>query len=73
MAAAEAQELALIEAWLPEAMTEAEIRKIAVAKQSELDLNYKAKAGLLVGAIMKATAGRADGGTVKKIVEELLS
>ncbi len=67
----EESELVIIQAYLPEMMSRAEIEKIATAKIAELGAD-KSKMGQLIGSIIKETAGRADGGEVKKIVEDLL-
>ncbi|PIR38407.1 MAG: hypothetical protein COV34_02260 [Candidatus Zambryskibacteria bacterium CG10_big_fil_rev_8_21_14_0_10_42_12] len=67
----EEKELAVLNPLLPAAMPVEEIEKIAIAKQTELGLTDKSKMGILIGAVMKETAGKADGGDVKKIVENL--
>lgn len=72
LAEIEKAELAILETYLPEAMSETDIKKIAQAKITELHFNDKSKSGILIGAIMKATNGQADGNLVKKIVDELL-
>lgn len=73
LAEKEAAELAYIETYLPELMGEEEIRKIVAAKKAELGVDDKSKMGILMGAIMKELAGKADGGDVKKAVEESFS
>ena len=73
LAAPEKEELAVLESYLPQMMSEAEIEPIAQAKIAELGVTDKSKMGILIGAIMKETAGRADGGAVKTVVERLLS
>ena len=52
-------------------MGEDEIRVIAKTKKTDLAIEDKSKLGILVGAVMKETAGNADGAVVKKVVEEL--
>lgn len=69
----EKEELVVLEAYLPQLMSQDEIRPIAEAKKAELGVTDKSKMGILIGAIMKETAGRADGGDVKAVVEKLLS
>jgi uncharacterized protein YqeY len=54
-------------------MAESEIRVIAEAKKAELGITDKAKAGQLVGAVMKELAGKADGGVVKEVVDSLFT
>ena len=69
----EKEELAVLESYLPALMTQAQIRPIAQAKKAELGIEDKSKLGLLIGAVMKATAGQADGGDVKEVVESLFA
>ncbi len=71
LAAPEKEELAVLESYLPEMMSQAEIRPIAEAKKAELGIDDKSKLGMLVGAVMKQLAGKADGGDVKAVVESL--
>jgi uncharacterized protein len=71
LAEAEQAQLAVLEAYQPAQMGEADIRAIAEKKKAELNVADKSKLGILVGAVMKETAGQADGSVVKKIVEEL--
>jgi uncharacterized protein YqeY len=73
LAADEKAELEIIEEYLPEMMSEDEVRKIAEEKKSEVSAESKADFGKLMGAVVAATKGQADGQVVKKIVEELLS
>ena len=44
---------------------------VALAKKDALGVTDKSKAGQLTGAIMKDLAGKADGGDVKAVVDEL--
>ena len=71
LAEGEKAELAVLETFLPAAMSKDEIRKIAEAKKAEMNVTDKAKAGILVGAVMKAAGGNADGNDVKEVVESL--
>lgn len=64
-------QLALLEHFQPAQMSEDAIRAIAKTKKADLKIEDKSKLGILVGAVMKETAGNADGQVVKKIVEEL--
>jgi hypothetical protein len=64
-------ELAVLEAYLPTMMSQDAIRPIAEAKKAELGVTDKSKLGILVGAVMKELAGKADGGDVKAVVESL--
>ena len=71
LAVPEKEELAVLETYLPQMMTQDEIRPLAEAKKVELGVDDKAKMGMLVGALMKDLNGQADGGDVKMVVESL--
>lgn len=73
LAIPEKEELLVLESYLPQMMTQDEIRPIAEAKKAELGVTDKSKMGILIGAVLKETAGKADGGDVKAVVEELLN
>lgn len=66
-------EVETLSKYLPEMMSVDAIKEIAIAKQAELGMTDKADAGKLMGAIMKETAGKADGGDVKTVVESLFN
>lgn len=69
----EQAELKILEAFLPQAMSQEEIKKIALAKKTEMKVTDKSKLGQLIGAVMKETKGQADGVDVKAVVESLFS
>lgn len=69
LAAPEKEELAVLETYLPTLMSLEEITPIVEAKKAELGIDDKSKMGMLVGAVMKELAGKADGGDVKAVVE----
>lgn len=71
LAEPEKVELVVLETYLPQMMNQDEIKPIAEAKKAELGIDDKAKMGMLVGAVMKELAGKADGGDVKVVVESL--
>lgn len=71
LAEPEKEELIVLEAYLPTLMTQEQILPVAQAKKAELAVEDKAKMGILVGAIMKELAGKADGADVKQVVEGL--
>ena len=71
LAVPEKEELTVLESYLPQLMSQDEIRPIAEAKKAELGATDKSKLGQLVGAVMKELAGKADGGDVKAVVESL--
>ncbi len=65
----EKAELAILETYLPTLMSQEQIKPIVEAKMTELGITDKSKLGMLVGAIMKELAGKADGADVKAVVE----
>ncbi|MBA3733263.1 GatB/YqeY domain-containing protein [Patescibacteria group bacterium] len=73
LAAPEKEELALLEAYLPASMPREEVMTIAKAKMTEMGVIDKSKMGMFMGALMKDLKGKADGDTVKSVVEELLA
>lgn len=73
LAVVEREELVVLESYLPQMMSPEEIRPIVAAKIAELGAPDKSKMGMLIGSLMKELNGKADGGDVKAVVEELLS
>lgn len=73
LAAPEKEELVVLEGYLPQMMSQDEIRPLAEAKQAELGIEDKSKMGMLVGALMKDLQGQADGADVKAVVESLFA
>jgi uncharacterized protein YqeY len=71
LAEPEKDELVVLQSYLPQMMSRAEILPIAEAKKSELGIDDKSKLGMLVGAVMKELSGQADGDDVKETVESL--
>lgn len=72
LAEKESKELKIIEEYLPQMASEDEVEKVAKEKIAEMSAD-KTKMGHVMGAVMKALAGNADGAVVKKVVERLLS
>lgn len=72
MAAKEATELEIIKAYLPQAASREEIKKVAETKIAEMGADGPAAIGKLTGAVMKEFGGRADGGDVKAVLQSLL-
>lgn len=73
LVAEEQAELSILETYLPQMMSDEEIRKIVEAKKEELGIVDKIKKGLLVGAVMKDLKGKANGDDVMRIVETVFS
>ncbi len=72
LAAKEIQELGIIETYLPQMASRADIERVARAKKDELQIDAAGK-GKLMGAVNKEFAGNADGNLVKEIVESLFA
>lgn len=69
----EQRELALIEEYLPEMMSEAEIRKAVKSQIDKMNAESMADMGKVMGALMGRLKGKADGAVISKIVKEELS
>jgi len=69
----EKEELVILEGFLPEQMSEDNVRKVVEKKKEELGVSDKSDMGQLMSAVMGELKGQADGNIVKKVVEELLS
>ena len=69
----EKAELVILETYLPAQMSRDEVLKVVRAKMQELNITDKSKSGMLMGSIMKELKGKADGDTVKSVVDELLT
>ena len=65
-------EIEVLEVYLPEPLTEEEIRQIILDTKSEIGVEDKSGMGKLMGAVMPKVKGRADGGTVRKMVMGML-
>ena len=71
LVAKEQAELSILETYLPKLMEASEVKKIAEAKKTELGITDPAKKGMLMSALMKELKGKADGATVKEVVDSL--
>lgn len=69
----EQAELTVLEAFLPQMMSEEEVLTIATTKKAELGITDKTKIGQFTGVLMKDLKGKADGAVVKKVVESLFA
>lgn len=72
LADSEKAELAIIEQFLPQMMSEDEIETIVKAKIAEAGTVDKTTLGKFTGMIIKELAGKADGADVKKVVDRLV-
>lgn len=68
----EKEELSYLEVYLPEQMGEEEIRKLVMEAIGQTGAKTPADMGRVMGALMPKTKGKADGGLVRKIVQEEL-
>lgn len=73
LAESEQRELTILEAYLPEQMSEDEVREHIEAKKQALEITDASQKGQLMGAVMKDLKDRADGTKVKELVEASLS
>lgn len=73
LAEKEAKEIALLQTYLPEQMSEEAVRAEVQATKAALGIADKSGLGKLMGALMGKLKGKADGGMIKKIVEEELA
>ena len=72
LAAPARNEIATLTRYLPQQLSEDEIRTIVRERASALGLSGEAAYGRLMGEAMKALKGRADGTAVGRIVKEAL-
>ena len=72
LAEQEESEIAILQAYLPEQMSEDAIREVVRNQKTALNITDKSGMGKLMGALMNELKGKADGSTIKKIVEEEL-
>lgn len=73
LAETEKEELEIIESYLPEMLSEDEIREKVREKIDEMGAESISDMGSVMGAIMPEVKGKAEGSTVKKVVQEELS
>lgn len=71
LAEKQAEEIRLIEAYLPQQMPEEELTKIC--QETLAEMGGTGDLGKTMGAVMKKVAGRADGNKVREIVQKLLA
>ena len=68
----EKEELIVLDSYLPQMMSREEIRPIVEKKIAEMGDVDKSRLGMLIGSLMKELNGKAEGGDVKAVVEELV-
>jgi len=72
LAQREEHEISVIQVYLPEQLTDDEIRSHTQAAITELGARGPQDMGKLMGVLMKRVSGKADGGSVSRIVKEEL-
>src|SRR6056297_759345 len=70
LAKGEKEELAVIESYLPEKLTEDELRKIILEVIKEQNVNSPEGLGVVMKSLMPKIKGRADGKKVSKLARE---
>ena len=73
LAAKEKSEMAILSIYLPEQMSENDIKQEAVNAIKELGATTVKDMGKVVGRVMSKFKNKVDGGLVSKIIKELLS
>lgn len=73
LATSEKEELEIIQSYLPEMLSEEEVRDIARKKINELGAEDMSDMGQVMGVLMQELKGKAEGSVVSKIVKEELS
>jgi uncharacterized protein YqeY len=73
LALKEEEEMIILRSYLPSMMSEEEVRKVVEEKKTALGITDTSGMGRLMGEVMKELKGKADGGVVKKMVEETLT
>jgi len=71
--AKESVQLEVLQTYLPQPMSEDEVRKVVQVKIKELNAESMRDIGKVMGAVMKELEGKTDGNTVKDIVQDILS
>lgn len=69
----EKEELEIINEYLPEMLSEDEIREVAREKIEQMGAENMADMGKVMGAVMQELKGKAEGSLVSKVVKEELS
>jgi len=72
LAAKEKQEIIVLETFLPQAMSEAELDQLVRTTIQELGATSKKDMGQIIKAVQATAAGRADGKTISGLVGKLL-
>jgi uncharacterized protein YqeY len=69
----EREEIEILQTYLPEQLSEEEVRQIVAQVIAEVGATSRADMGKVMGSIMPKVKGRADGRLVNRLVQEALS
>jgi hypothetical protein len=72
LAATERQEIEVIEKFLPQMMSEEEVRKVVESTIASMGATSSGEMGKVMGAVTKQLAGKADNKMVSALVKQLL-
>ena len=72
LAQKEREELEILSKFLPQQLSEEEIKEAVEEELAQLPDNEKNNFGKIMGVVMTKVKGKADGGTVSRVVKELL-
>lgn len=67
------QEITVVMAYMPEQLSEEEIKKIIMEAITTVGAHSSADFGKVMGVVMPKTKGKADGNVVNRLVKELLA
>ncbi len=73
LAARQKEELEIVKAYLPAAMPPEELERVVREALASEGITSPSDMGKAMGAVMKVVAGRADGNTVRAIVQRILA
>lgn len=73
LATRQREEIAVLHKYLPEQLTEDEVRQIVAETIAETGAENKSDMGKVMGAIMPKVKGKADGSVINRLVLESLS
>lgn len=73
LSSAERMELEVVKSYLPEQLSEEELKKTVDEIVQETGASSPAEMGVVIGAVLKKVGGRADGSAVARIVKERLN
>jgi len=73
MAQKEKDEIEVLEQFLPQPLTEAEVEKLAQTAIAEVDATSRAQMGAVMKLLQERAGGRVDGKTLSSVVQRLLA